>query len=154
MSTLNKSDWKKLINKNTDEAEFAEPAEIEDIEAAEDALGIEFPAELRAMLLEFNGLAANYGVPVVWSAEEIASQNLAFRNNEDFKELYKPFNHLLFFGHDGGGDQFAYGIGADGRVDQKEIFRWGHEEDTRDLYAKGLRNYFENLFEEFSEEEE
>jgi hypothetical protein len=40
----------------------------------------------------------------------VVSDNIQFRSNSDFANLYMPFDAVLFFGDDGGGDQYAYGI--------------------------------------------
>nr|WP_280703686.1 hypothetical protein [Kitasatospora sp. GP82] len=44
----------------------------------------------------------------VWAIEQIVEQNLYFRSDGSFARLYMPFDALLFFGDNGGGDQFAF----------------------------------------------
>jgi hypothetical protein len=52
-----------------------------------------------------------------------------------------PFDHLLFFGDDGGGDQFALSIQADGVIHKYDIYRWEHETDARSWFASGLEQF-------------
>ena len=90
---------------------------------------------------EADGVKADHGADVIWPISKIESENLAFRSNPDFRELYMPFDHLLFFADDGGGDQFAFAIHADGQVHKSDVFRWEHESDGRVWFATGLSDY-------------
>jgi cell wall assembly regulator SMI1 len=96
MPPIDAPSWKKLVKKAASDAEFAGPASDSQLAAVEQALGIQLPQDLRELLLEFDGVTANYGAGVVWSASEIQKQNQMFRSDEGFKELYMPFDHLLF----------------------------------------------------------
>src|ERR1041385_2943853 len=104
MPPTNAPSWKRLIKKAASDAEFAGPASGSQLASVEQALGIQLPQDLRELLLESDGVRAHYGAGVVWPASEIMKQNHLFRTDEGFKELYMPFDHLLFFGADGGGD--------------------------------------------------
>ena len=143
MPPINAPSWKRLVKKAASDAEFAGPASDSQLTAVEKALGIQLPQDLRELLLEFDGVMAHYGAGVVWSASEIQKQNQMFRTDEGFKELYMPFDHLLFFGADGGGDQFAFPIHADGQIHKRDIFRWKHESDERVWLANSLEVFFE-----------
>ncbi|MDH6130500.1 SMI1/KNR4 family protein [Kitasatospora sp. GP82] len=70
--------------------------------------GGELPAGLRQLLLESNGIIGQTSVDTVWAIEQIVEQNLYFRSDGSFARLYMPFDALLFFGDNGGGDQFAF----------------------------------------------
>jgi hypothetical protein len=70
----------------------------------------------------------------------------AVSHGEILPTLYMPFDHLLFFGDYGGGDQFAFPIHADGEIHKLDIFRWDHETDARSWYAGGLEQFFEHRF--------
>lgn len=72
-------------------------------------------------LLECNGFRDEDGADVIWSAAKLAERNLAFRRNEDFRELYMPFDNLFFIGDDGTGDQFAFGITAEGENNRTRL---------------------------------
>jgi len=143
MPPINAPSWKRLVKKVASEAEFASPAPESQLADVEQALGIQLPQDLRELLLECDGLTAHYGAGVVWPASEIQKQNQMFRTDEGFKELYMPFDHLLFFGADGGGDRFAFPIHADGQIHKRDIFRWKHESDERVWLANCLEVFFE-----------
>ena len=113
------------------DAKFAEPTTETRLAALAQTLSMHLPRQLRALLLEFDGLVADLGADVVWSVAQIEQQNQQFRTEQSFRELYMPFDYLLFFGEDGGGDQFAFAIQADGEIHNPDIFRWEHETDAR-----------------------
>ncbi|MGW1513594.1 SMI1/KNR4 family protein [Streptomyces sp. NPDC002394] len=108
-----------------------------DLADAEHRLGRELPAELRQLLLESNGIIGRIAVDTIWPVEQIAEQNLLFRSDSSFAQLYMPFDALLFFGDNGGGDQFAFV-----RTPQRpDVFVWEHETDSRRWVARDLRDY-------------
>lgn len=55
---------------------------------------------------------------------------MIFRQSVDFRELYMPFDCLLFIADAGNGDQFAYSI-VGGAIRRDDIFAWDHENDSR-----------------------
>ena len=75
----------------------------------------------------------------------IAGHQAKFRTFEDFRSLYMPFDHLLLFGGDGGGDLFAYPVRADGSTSAMGIFVWEHEDDSRTWRASSLRDLHARL---------
>ena len=79
---------------------------------------------------------------MVWSIERIVEDNLHFRRNAQFAELYMPFDSLLFFADAGNGDQFAFPIvGRSFRG--SDVFAWDHENDSRSWVAPSLQTYLE-----------
>ena len=81
-------------------------------------------------------------MPLMWSTDGIVTENLAFRETREFRELYMPFDSLLFFGEEGNGDQFAYRM-LNGTISGTSgIYEWDHESDNRDWFARDLREYF------------
>jgi hypothetical protein len=134
--------WRELIQRLTADPKFAPPASLHSLAFAERALGVELPTELRALLLESNGVLAQYGLGLIWPVERIQADNLAFRSNADFRELYMPFDHLLFFADAGNGDQFAFAVLA-GKVRNSDVFAWNHEDDSRTFAAPSLERYLE-----------
>jgi hypothetical protein len=140
--------WKQLLLAVAPDARFSAPATTESLTFAEQQLGVALPQDLRDLLLEFDGATAEYGDDVVWSVAEIYKRNLEFRQNEEFRDLYMPFTHLLFFGGDGGGDQFAFAIQMDGEIHNPDIFRWEHETDSRSWFAGHLGQFLERRFSE------
>jgi cell wall assembly regulator SMI1 len=123
------------------EAEFAPPADRAALDEVERGLGQSLPAELRALLTETDGLLGDLSLDVVWTAGRILADNQAFRTDEDFAELYAPFDGLLFFGDNGGGDQFAFLTDAPG----EGVSVWEHETDTRRRVADGLEDYLRRI---------
>jgi len=133
--------WKKAVLELDSRAELAPPFVEGTIAEAEKALRIELPSDLRGFFLEAGGLVADYGSEVIWKLSDVVSRNKEFRNSVEFAELYMPFEHLLFFGDDGGGDQFALAIHADGAIHKPDVYRWEHETDARSWFASGLAQF-------------
>lgn len=119
-------------------AKLSAPAKAEDIALAEEALGIHFPTELRELLLETNGVDGLYSTPVC-PLDRIVAMNREFRS-ADYLADRMPFNHLLFFGDTGNGDDFAFPISRNGAVGSP-VFMWEHESDCRQEYASGLSDF-------------
>jgi hypothetical protein len=138
-------DWSQLVTSLAQDAEPSEAQDARSLSLTEMALGIELPEQLREFLSQYGSLTANYGTAVVWAPAEIASRNAEFRRTESFKELYMPFDNLLFFGEEGGGDQFAYAIHADGRIHKLDIYLWEHETDARSWFAGNLQQFLTNV---------
>ncbi|MEV5606702.1 SMI1/KNR4 family protein [Streptomyces sp. NPDC052225] len=95
------------------------------------------PAQLTALLRETDGLIGEYGTDVVWPLDRIVDQNLLFWSPDSFPGLYMPFDPLLFFGDNGGGDQFAFVL----TPERPDIFAWNHENDSRLWAARDLEDY-------------
>lgn len=134
--------WKELIQNLTAQAQFSPCAEASALRSAESALGINLPEELSTLLCETNGVEGEYGLGLVWPIERIKADNLAFRQNADFINLYMPFGHLLFFADAGNGDQFAFAI-QNGEIKRPDVFVWNHEDDSRTWAAPSLQRYLE-----------
>ena len=134
--------WRELISKFSNNCEFNPPAAFFEILAVEEALGVTLPNELKGLLKETNGISDKYGSGLVWSCERIQRDNLEFRTIEDFKDLYMPFDSLLFFADAGNGDQFAFVV-LNGEIRRNDIFVWNHEDDSRTWAASNLKQYLE-----------
>lgn len=134
--------WIEFMKDFSDRCGFVIPAGNPAINDAEKSLGVVFHADLKAALLESNGISAEYGIRLLWNIDRIKSDNIAFRTNPDFKDLYMPFDNLLFFGDAGNGNQFAYSI-QNGRIRNNDIFVWNHENDSRTWTAPDLKTFFE-----------
>ncbi|MFB7179794.1 SMI1/KNR4 family protein [Streptomyces sp. NPDC056257] len=120
-----------------DDVELEGPASERDLRDLELRLGQPLPATLRELLLECNGVVDEDGTDVVWSADQIGLKNSEFRTGGDFSSLYMPFDALMFFGDNGGGDQFAFV-----RTPQRsDVFVWDHENDSRTWVAADLGTY-------------
>lgn len=137
--------WREHIRALFKDAIFADPVPPEVASRIDHEVGVAPPAELLACLAETNGVVAQYGSPILWPAEEIVAQNRLFRSHAEFADLYMPFDGLLFFGAAGGGDQYAYRV-LDGKIlDTSWIFKWDHESDNREWFARDLEDYFVRL---------
>ena len=137
--------WRSLIGGMAHAAEFAACASIAQISLAERSIGVAFPDSLRTLLMECDGVRDNLGAELIWPCAKLVQQNAKFRRHAPFRELYMPFDNLLLIGEDGGGDQFAFAITADGQISKADIYRWEHETDGRPWFAGGLRQYLERL---------
>ncbi|MFI0242307.1 SMI1/KNR4 family protein [Streptomyces sp. NPDC016845] len=116
-----------------------EPAQASDLIAAQTRLSRSLPSELRQLLLESNGLTGHTHVDIVWPIDQIVETNLSFWSDTTFAQLYMPFDPFLFFGDNGGGDQFAF-VQTPERPD---IFVWEHESDSRRWVANDLQDYLD-----------
>lgn len=135
--------WKELIRTLTDTCEFQQPVSPKELAAAENQLQINgLPHELKDLLTESDGVTADYGIDIVWPLNRIVQDNIGFRSYADFKELYMPFDHLLFFADAGNGDQFAFSI-LNGSILRDDVYVWNHEDDSRTWIAASLRQFIE-----------
>ena len=134
--------WRDFISNLTEHASFSPAATVTAIAGAEYALSISFPDELRTLLQESNGVMGQYELGLVWDIERIQRDNLHFRGNNDFRDLYMPFDHLLFFADAGNGDQFAFPI-QNGTIHRNDVFVWDHECDDRRWVAGSLKQYLQ-----------
>lgn len=134
--------WREFVRQFVPEHQFFSAVTIEAIASASNEIGVELPDELQNLLLETNGVFGSYELGLVWPIERIVEDNGAFRSNIHFRELYMPFDSLLFFADAGNGDQFAYSI-VGGRVRRTDIFVWNHEDDSRVWVAPSLGKYLE-----------
>ncbi|MFD5063540.1 MULTISPECIES: SMI1/KNR4 family protein [unclassified Streptomyces] len=129
--------WKETAAGALPDVEFRAPVAAMALAEAERRLGRSLPAQLTALLLETDGIVGEYGTDVVWSLERIVEQNLLFWAPDTFPSLYMPFDPLLFFGDNGGGDQFAFVL----TPERPDIFVWDHETDSRLWAARELKDY-------------
>ncbi|MEU0032172.1 SMI1/KNR4 family protein [Streptomyces sp. NPDC006335] len=113
------------------------PAQAPELIAAETRRGQTLPTDLRGLLLETNGIIGHVHVDTVWSIDQIVQTNLHFWADQTLGQLYMPFTPFLFFGDNGGGDQFAF-VHTPERPD---IFVWEHESDSRRWVASNLQDY-------------
>lgn len=134
--------WKTYIAALARDARFGAPANQDELAEAESELGLALPEELKLLLTECDGIVADYGTEVVWPASELLRRNQEMRIANSLRDLYMPFEHLLFFGDDGGGDLFAFGVQGNGSIGRPDIFRWEHETDGRIWFASSLKNFF------------
>ncbi|MFF7715122.1 SMI1/KNR4 family protein [Streptomyces sp. NPDC007988] len=129
--------WKETAAEASADVEFSDPIDATALAEAERRLGRILPPQLTALLMETDGMVAGYGTDIVWSLDRIVEQNLLFWSPDTFSGLYMPFDPLLFFGDNGGGDQFAFVL----TPARPDIFVWDHENDSRLWAARELEDY-------------
>lgn len=128
--------WRELALEFSN-VELHGPAPEGALSIIEERLGQAIPLSLRSLLEETDGINAEYGTEVVWSADRILTENVSLRNNEHFQTLYMPFDALLFFGDNGGGDQFAFVR----TPEREDVFVWDHETDSRSWVSPSLEKF-------------
>jgi SMI1 / KNR4 family (SUKH-1) len=129
--------WREMALRVYPDAQFESGVDPRDLDAAASALGEALPPDLGSLLMETNGIIGPDGLDVVWRLARIVEDNRTFRTSSDLAELYLPFDGLLFFGDNGGGDQFAFVL----RDNRRDIFVWDHETDSRYWVAGHLENF-------------
>jgi cell wall assembly regulator SMI1 len=127
-------------------AKLMPPAKETDIRAAESSLGIELPSDLKQLLRESDGVDAFYNHPVC-SISQIVEMNHEYRT-ADYLADRMPFDHLLFFGEAGSGDDFAFPIYRNREIGSN-VFVWEHETDCRQNYAGSLSDFLIHYAVEF-----
>ena len=128
--------WRELATQFSD-VELHDPAPEGSLRGIEEQLGQPIPLPLRELLAETDGIEAQYGTELVWNSEKILSENATFRNSEQLRTLYMPFDSLMFFGDNGGGDQFAFVRSPE----RNDVFVWDHETDSRTWIAPSLEAF-------------
>jgi len=134
--------WKQLLESLSSQQTYFPPANNEAIRELEQAFGVALPAELLSLLAESNGVYVNDGLRLIWPVEVILQENIDYRGNPEFKDIYMPFEPLLFFGDAGNGDQFAFVI-LDGIIRTSHVYAWNHEDDSRNWVAPSVKKYVE-----------
>ena len=134
--------WRELISNQSPAAKFSPSVAVGALAQAQIALNVQFPAELVDVLRESDGIQGEYGLGLLWPLAQVVTENLKFRTQVDFRTLYMPFDHLLFFADAGNGDQFAFTI-LEGQIRRSDIFVWNHETDSRTWVAPSLETYFD-----------
>lgn len=128
--------WREIVGE-FESAELRSGVDAGVLDRIEAELSQPIPRDLRSFLIESNGLEDEYGTEIVWSAERILDDNRSFRGDQQYRSLYMAFDPLLFFGDNGGGDQFAYVR----KPERDGVFVWDHETDSRNLVSPGLESY-------------
>ncbi|MEU5951041.1 SMI1/KNR4 family protein [Streptomyces sp. NPDC047525] len=129
--------WREVAGGAFSGAGFSAAVDSAGVATAERRLGCSLPSGLVSLLRETDGIVGHHGVDTVWPLERIVEENLLFWSDSSFADLYMPFDALLFFGDNGGGDQFALVR----RPPRADIFVWEHENDSRRWAARDLEDY-------------
>ena len=134
--------WKEYIQSATTGYHFTKPAIKSDISQIKEQLHVDLPTDLLELLSETNGVFDEFNCPLVWSTNQIIKDNLFFRTFNDYKDIYMPFDHLLFFSDAGNGDLFGFPI-LNGSIQRDDVFVWDHESDSRKWVASSLKDFIE-----------
>lgn len=134
--------WVELVRQLEPRAVFAEGATQERLPQLERALHITLPAELKSLLGESDGILGEYGLHLIWSADEIEKQNSQRWNDPGFRSRYMPLDTLLFFADAGDGELFAMGI-IEGIIQLPYVYVWNPIDDSRTWVAPSIRKYLE-----------
>lgn len=132
--------WKNYIESISKDYHFKAPGTNIEIAHIKEELNVQLPEKLQEVYNETNGIFDKYECPLIWSIEQMIKDNLFFRNFDDYKDIYMPFDHLLFFSDAGNGDLFGYRI-LNGSIRDEEIFVWNHEDDSRTWISSSLENF-------------
>jgi hypothetical protein len=134
--------WRTFIQSLNANCSFNSPAAADAVAAAQRSLKVDFPGDLLELLLESDGVRGPHGLGLIWPLERIVADNCLFRAKPEFRELYMPFDSVLFFADAGNGDQFAFSICA-GVIRRDDVLAWDHEDDSRTWVAPSLRTYLD-----------
>ncbi|EJV84592.1 MULTISPECIES: SMI1/KNR4 family protein [Bacillus cereus group] len=129
--------WKNTIRSISSNLSLKNPATKDELAEVQKNLQLELPNDLYQLLQETNGIEGEYG-QFIWDASKIKIENMNMRNIVGFKDLYMPFDCLLFFADGGNGDLFGYSI-LNGIVQRDDIYVWNHENDSRTWVAPSLK---------------
>jgi hypothetical protein len=99
--------WKDYINTVAKGYDFKQPVIQSEIQQIKKELQVELPNDLFELYKETNGVFDEFGCPLIWSTDQVIRDNLFFRSFADYKDIYMPFDHLLFFSDAGNGDLFG-----------------------------------------------
>ncbi|WP_010529147.1 SMI1/KNR4 family protein [Lentibacillus jeotgali] len=135
--------WKDFISSISKDCYFEAPATEPEIAYIKENLNVELPKKLLELYRETNGVFnkseyENY--PLIWPTSRIIKENLFLRNFDEYKDIFMPFNHLLFFSDSGTGDLFGYPI-FNGIIHTDSIFVWDHEDDSRNMIASSIEDF-------------
>lgn len=134
--------WKKWIRTISKEYVFHAPADVNKLEEMKDIFNLKLLDELQSLLEETDGVTDQYGCHLVWSTSRMIKENVNLRSYEEFKDLYMPFDCLLFIADAGNGDLFGYSI-LNGSIQKADIYVWNHENDSRNWVAPSLKKFIE-----------
>jgi cell wall assembly regulator SMI1 len=130
--------------------QFYPPASAEDIADAEARLNAKFPASIRSLLLETNGVMDMMAIDggewfdsmwLLWTVTELVEQNLFYRAATADGTYERDFSQLVFFAGAGtDGILFAFPLMED-RVCAPRVVVWHPIMDELDELAPSLEDF-------------
>ncbi|MGE7432182.1 SMI1/KNR4 family protein [Bacillus thuringiensis] len=139
--------WTNFIKNISTDCKFNPPATEAAITKIENMFQVKLPDELKYFLCETNGVEySEFNLPLVWNTDRIQKENYDMRSEKFLKEMYMPFDSLLFIADAGNGDLFGYRV-LNGWIDNYDIYTWNHENDSRTWVAPSLQIFIEWWYE-------
>ena len=137
--------WQKIVNKIEGQlTKFQLNRPNYEVSKIASEFKVELPLELVEFYRETNGISEIMNVEkigdLIWDIQRLIQENKEYRTNQVFKELYMPFDCLLFIGDSGNGDNFGYSIQKNS-INKTDIFTWNHEDDSRIWVAPNLEMF-------------
>ena len=138
--------WRELITQLDTKSEIvlSAPVAEDQLIDVEQSLAIQFPDNLRGLLLETDGITDIFGVQIIWSIDWIKRNNLANRQDDLVANTFAQYGNLLFFADAGNGDEYAFLITKD-KVEKGDVYGWKHEDDKLEWAAASLEEYLKIL---------
>jgi hypothetical protein len=141
-------DWKAFItdlaigSKQT--ITFGEGASTAELDGLETEFNFRLPAQYRELMLQTNGVFGEYELPIVDDFAAVREMNREARSSSH--DGCMPLDHLFFISDMyGNGDLVGYGIRRD-RWEFPSLFRWDHEDDSRQWEAPDLKTWLEWMY--------
>jgi len=144
-------DWREFISERTPTDSwgpftFRDGASTDALTRLEAEFHFPIPDQLRELLLQTDGVFDRDNCPFIDDVAEIAAMNRLARS--ETYNCFMPLDSLFFFSNVyGNGDFLGYGIRRD-NWSHPGIFRWDHEDDSRNWEAPDLQTWIEWLFAE------
>ncbi|MBD3212418.1 MAG: SMI1/KNR4 family protein [Candidatus Lokiarchaeota archaeon] len=135
-------EWKNKISIISDEWKIIDPADPDLIVEIEQTFHIKLPEEFLNLYNATNGVKDQFSYDIIFPDKDLLKRNQEMRTNDGFKNLYMPFDHLLFIGEYGNGDLFGYPITMNREIKKRSIFIWNHENDSREWAAMSIIDLF------------
>ena len=98
------------------------------------------PDELREFYGRWRSIVGDHGLGIIWGVDQVLEDNIAFRENHDFRSLCMPFDCCLFFSDAGNGDQIFIPVYADASTGH-QVYVWNHETDERIWVAGNIHQF-------------
>ncbi|TXT63742.1 MAG: SMI1/KNR4 family protein (modular protein) [Promethearchaeota archaeon] len=135
-------EWKNIIPMISEEWKITKPAKSYLIQNIERKFQIQLPKELLTLYDQTNGVKDQFSYDLIFPVEVLIEKNTEMRTYDGFKDLYMPFDNILFIGEYGNGDLFGYPINMNRKIRNRFIFIWNHENDSRKWASMSIIDLF------------
>jgi hypothetical protein len=135
--------WKEFISSYWSAA-FYDPATEDEINQAANAIGLPFPAELRELYQETNGVRMSDAyMDIFEQLKSLVRTNIHMRS-EAVAFYESDFTNFFFFGFMGNGDLLAFLYDSTNSAYRPEVIYWYHETGEHEIVATSLKQYIES----------